>query len=226
MSAPADIPAYEWGRPRGMLFWQEAATRTFHDVVKGSCDLLDRHLHPSSGGAGSQSRQAEFGGGADGHEQPRLRAPHESPALPVIEDAKSRYVVYGPLATVGFRPRRGAPICPRQPRSGSQRGDRAHRPGHSSRAGPSGVRGRPSSAQSWQRRAESGMLRRARLPRWADRRVSLWALPAGKLDRYCAEIATLARANQTLTKFHLRRREDVEAGKRPTVRQSLERLSS
>src|SRR6266850_3932019 len=56
--------------------------------------------------------------------------------------------------------------------------------------------------------------------------VSLWALPAGKLDRYCAEIATLARANKILTTFHSRRREDVEAGKQPTMRQSLERLSS
>ncbi|HMF47871.1 MAG TPA: hypothetical protein VK603_04465, partial [Candidatus Saccharimonadales bacterium] len=56
--------------------------------------------------------------------------------------------------------------------------------------------------------------------------VSLWALPASKLQRYCGEIATLARANKTLTTFHLRRREDVEAGKQPTVRQSLERLSS
>jgi hypothetical protein len=36
----------------------------------------------------------------------------------------------------------------------------------------------------------------------------------------------LARANKTLTTFHTRRREDIEAGKRPAVRQSLDRLSS
>ncbi len=41
-----------------------------------------------------------------------------------------------------------------------------------------------------------------------------------------AAIDTLARANRTLTLFHTRRREDIEAGKQPTVRQSLERLSS
>ena len=56
--------------------------------------------------------------------------------------------------------------------------------------------------------------------------VAMWALPGVKLDQYCAEIAVLARANKTLTTFHARRREDVEAGKHPTVRQSLERLSS
>jgi len=56
--------------------------------------------------------------------------------------------------------------------------------------------------------------------------VALWALPGSKLDQYCEQILVLARANKTLTAFHKRRREDVEAGKRPTVRESLERLSS
>ena len=56
--------------------------------------------------------------------------------------------------------------------------------------------------------------------------AAMWALPGAKLHRYCAEIVTLARANEILTTFHERRREDVEAGKQPTVQQSLERLSS
>jgi len=54
----------------------------------------------------------------------------------------------------------------------------------------------------------------------------MWAFPGNKLEEYCAAIDTLARANKTLTLFHTRRREDIEAGKQPTVRQSLERLSS
>ena len=56
--------------------------------------------------------------------------------------------------------------------------------------------------------------------------VAMWAFPGNKLEQYCAEIITLARANQTLAAFHARRKEDIEAGKHPTVRQSLERLSS
>jgi hypothetical protein len=39
-------------------------------------------------------------------------------------------------------------------------------------------------------------------------------------------ISALARANQVLTSFHKPRRNDVEAGKHPTVGQSLERFSS
>ena len=56
--------------------------------------------------------------------------------------------------------------------------------------------------------------------------IAMWAFPGNKLDEYCAAIDTFARANKTLTLFHTRRREDIEAGKQPTVRQSLERLSS
>jgi len=51
-----------------------------------------------------------------------------------------------------------------------------------------------------------------------------------KMKRGQSNIASksklLAAANKTLTTFHRHRREDVESGKRPTVRQSLERLSS
>jgi uncharacterized protein (DUF169 family) len=55
--------------------------------------------------------------------------------------------------------------------------------------------------------------------------VSLWALPGGRLDEYCEQIGVLGRANRTLTTFHQRRRADVDAGGRPTVRESLARLS-
>jgi uncharacterized protein (DUF169 family) len=56
--------------------------------------------------------------------------------------------------------------------------------------------------------------------------VALWALPGAKLNEYCDQIVTLARANKTLAIFHERRKQDIASGKRPTVRQSLERLSS
>ena len=56
--------------------------------------------------------------------------------------------------------------------------------------------------------------------------IAMWAFPGNKLEQYCAEIVNLARANKTLTLFHPRRREDIEAGKQSTVRQSLEQLSS
>ena len=55
--------------------------------------------------------------------------------------------------------------------------------------------------------------------------VALWALPGSGLEAYCEQIAVLAGANRTLAAFHERRKTDVESGERPTVRESLARLS-
>jgi uncharacterized protein (DUF169 family) len=51
--------------------------------------------------------------------------------------------------------------------------------------------------------------------------VALYALPGARLAAYTDRIAELARANQVLTVFHRLRRRDVEAGRSPTVRESL-----
>ena len=55
--------------------------------------------------------------------------------------------------------------------------------------------------------------------------TALWALPGSRLGEYCEQIAVFANANRTLAMFHERRRTDVEAGMRPTVQESLQRLS-
>ena len=53
---------------------------------------------------------------------------------------------------------------------------------------------------------------------------ALWALPGARIGDYAARIKVLADANQILTKFHQLRREDVAAGKSPSVQESLTRL--
>ena len=53
---------------------------------------------------------------------------------------------------------------------------------------------------------------------------ALWALPGSRIADYAARIKVLADANQILTKFHELRREDVAAGKSPSVKESLGRL--
>ena len=48
---------------------------------------------------------------------------------------------------------------------------------------------------------------------------------ARKIAIYADRITTLAHANQVLTRFHTRRREDIESGARPTIQESLARLN-
>jgi uncharacterized protein (DUF169 family) len=56
--------------------------------------------------------------------------------------------------------------------------------------------------------------------------VGLWALPGPTIDQYAARVAVLAKANDTLGRFHRQRRADVEGGARPTYAESLARLNS
>lgn len=51
--------------------------------------------------------------------------------------------------------------------------------------------------------------------------TAIFAIPGAKLEAYVERVQALASANTVLTKFHQMRRRDVEAGKSPTVKESL-----
>ena len=56
--------------------------------------------------------------------------------------------------------------------------------------------------------------------------VALWAIPGSKLNLYVERIVALAKANTVLTTFHHLRREDVENGKSPTIKESLAAMAA
>ena len=56
--------------------------------------------------------------------------------------------------------------------------------------------------------------------------VALWAIPGARLREYAERVATLARANAVLSKFHAIRRRAVETGGRPTIKDSLAALEA
>jgi uncharacterized protein (DUF169 family) len=51
--------------------------------------------------------------------------------------------------------------------------------------------------------------------------VALYAIPAAKLEAFTERVAALAKANAVLTTFHSLRRKEIEAGKHPSVMESL-----
>ena len=53
---------------------------------------------------------------------------------------------------------------------------------------------------------------------------ALYAVPGRRLAAFTERVMTLARANGVLGAFHARRRRDVEAGKSPTIRESLDAM--
>src|SRR5918996_1750369 len=222
--APANVPPYDGVVPAGCVFWQEAATRTFVTSAKDhELCAIGVHTHHLSGASGAH--QVEL--------QEALKAmsgldyvrEEEVTAIPVMQ-RQVRHVVYGPLADFPLDPevvllfahaRQGLILS-----EATARVDKGMPP----------AMGRPACAiipqvlnHGYAAMSLGCCGARAYLDILSDS-VALWALPGNKLDQYCEQIVVLAGANKTLTTFHSRRKEDVESGKRPTVRQSLERLSS
>jgi uncharacterized protein (DUF169 family) len=56
--------------------------------------------------------------------------------------------------------------------------------------------------------------------------VALYAVPGERLEAFSRRVVELAKANGILTTFHRLRRRDVEAGKTPTIKESLAAMTS
>jgi uncharacterized protein (DUF169 family) len=222
--APANIPSYEGIVPAGCVFWQEAATRTFVTSAQDHA-LCSIGVHTHHLAQPARNYLAELSEALKAMCDLDYVRPEEVATIPLIKQ-EVKHVIYGPLAAFPLFPEvvilfahaRQSLILS----EATARVDKGNPP----------AMGRPACAMVPQvlNRGNAAMSlgccgARAYLDTLTDD-VAMWAFPGGKLERYSTEIAALARANNTLTTFHLRRREDVEAGEQPTVKQSLERVSS
>lgn len=149
----------------------------------------------------------------------------EVQSIPVVEK-QSSYVVYGPLARISLAP--DAVILFAHAQQGLILSEAVERIDENT---PPAM-GRPACAVIPQviNQGRAAMSlgccgARAYLDALTDN-IALWALPGSKLAAYADQVETLARANKTLTGFHQLRRADVEAGRQPTVEESLQRVPS
>ncbi|HEY7164996.1 MAG TPA: DUF169 domain-containing protein [Candidatus Binatia bacterium] len=223
-AVPGGIPSFEGVLPAGCAFWGEAAKRTFATSTKNHelCAVGVYTHHLSEPSASFQAELGEVLKAMSGLDYVR---PDEIAAIPVVKH-EVKHVLYGPLSAFPLDPdvvlvfadaRQSLVIT-----EAVARVDKGVPP----------AMGRPACAlipQVVNGSAAAMSLgccgARAYLDALTES-TALWAFPGNRLDDYCKQIGVLARANQTLSTFHARRREDVESGKRPTVSQSLERLSS
>lgn len=222
--APPGVASFDSVVPAGCLFWQEAATRTFvtsaRDHELCAIGVHTHNLSPRSPAYQGELREVLRAMNGLGYVREE-----EVAAIPVIR-REVKHVVYGPLGQFPLEPE--VALLFAHARQGLILSEAVARVDKDS---PPAM-GRPACAIVPQvlnhGRAATSLGccgARAYLDALSDS-VALWAFPGSKLDQYCAEIVTLAGANKVLTTFHTRRREDIEAGKRPTVRQSLDRISS
>jgi uncharacterized protein (DUF169 family) len=221
---PTGVTPFNGVVPAGCVFWQLAATRTFVTSTKDH-ELCSIGVHTHHMAQPSLSYRTELKHALEAMSGLDYVREEEVAAIPVVQ-REVTHVIYGPVADFPLDPE--VVLLFAHAQQGLILSEAA---GRVDKGVPPAM-GRPACAvipqvlnQGYAAMSLGCCGARAYLDSLSDS-MAMGALPGGKLEQYCEQIAVLARANKTLTMFHARRREDVESGQRPTVQQSLSRLSS
>jgi len=215
---PAGIIRHTGTVPAGCLFWQRAAEGPFatapgdHDLC--AIGVYTHNLESTAAGEADLRDALEvFAGLGYVREQ-------DLPLIPVLQ-SRPRHVVYAPLAETPLPPDVVLLFV---------RADQVLILTEASQQVEGGVppaMGRPACAVVPQAK-NSGRAAlslgccgaRAYLDTLTGE-MAIYAIPGDRLSAYADRIAALARANAVLSRFHQVRRQDVESGKHPTVKESL-----
>jgi len=216
--APAGVADWTGRVPAGCRFWQEAATKVFatsasdHDLC--AIGTFTHNLETTA------AHDAERGDALKVFADLGYVREQDIATIPVLE-SRFPYVVYGPLATIPLAPDvvllfgKADQMLILSEASQQVEGDLPPAMGRPACAIV------PQAMNTGRAALSLGCCgARAYLDALTDD-VALWAIPGSKLNLYAERIAALAKANAILTTFHRVRRGDVEAGKSPTVKESL-----
>ena len=220
---PSGVASWDGVAPAGCSFWQEGAARTFATSVQDhqlcAIGIHTHHMSPVS--PGYEADLQETLQAMSGLDYVRTE---EVAAIPVVKQAV-KHVVYGPLENFPAEP--AVVLLFAHARQGLVLSEALTRVDD----GIPLAMGRPACAvvpqvlNSGNAAMSLGCCgARAYLDTLPDS-AAMWALPGDKLSQYCEQIKIFARANESLKAFHDRRRSDVASGDRPTVLQSLQRIS-
>lgn len=220
-SMPAGVGSPEGRAPAGCRFWQDGASAVFateardHDLC--SVGVYTHNLQPSV------SKQADLRDALKVFNDLGYVREEDLPRIQVLR-LQPHYVVYSPLAETPLPPDIVL-LFVNANRTLILAEATEQVEGHAAPA-----MGRPACAvvpavvNSGRAALSLGCCgARAYLDVMTDD-VAVFAIPGAKLEAYTTRIQALAEANATLTKFHERRRRDVEAGESPSVSESLSRM--
>jgi uncharacterized protein (DUF169 family) len=220
---PEGVESWSGHAPAGCRFWQEAGARVFatsavdHNLCSIGLYTHNLDMAPEAG--------ADLGDALKVFADLTYVREQDVAAIPVLA-SKPKHVIYGPLAEI--------PLAPDVVLLFVQASQTLilSEASQQLEAGLPPAMGRPACAiipQALNTGRSALSLgccgARAYLDVLTDD-VALYAVPGATVDAFAERIAALSGANQILTKFHQIRRRDIEAGKRPTVKESLAALQA
>lgn len=222
-SVPDGVRQHEGRVPAGCRFWEDAAAATFAtsapDHALCAIGVYTHHLQPSP------AQQTDLMDAMKVFQELGYVREEDLASIPVLEK-QSAHVVYAPLAGTPLPPdvvllfvNSGQTLILAE---AAQQVEQKNSP----------AMGRPACAvvpqvlNSGRAALSLGCCgARAYIDALTDD-VAIFAIPGAKLEAYAARIEALAQANTILAKFHRLRRQDVAAGKSPSVQDSLMAMSS
>lgn len=221
--APGGVTAFSGRAPAGCRFWQDARAAAFTTVASDheSCAIGMHTHHLQQSPAQQKDLMDALGVFA---ELGYVRA-EDIPQIPVLEHP-SRYITYAPLSDSALTPdvvllfvRADQTLILAE---ATQQIEREHAP----------AMGRPACAVVAQA-INSGRAAlslgccgaRAYLDSLTPEKA-IFAIPGSKLATYLERIRALMHANQVLTRFHCLRAQEIAAGNRPSMEESLVAFSS
>lgn len=218
---PEGVKAYSGTVPAGCRFWQEAATQVFATVAQQhdlcSIGMYTHHLEDGPGVATDlQDALKVFG------DLGYVR-PEDMPFIPVLERA-AKVVVYGPLASIPVKPDVVLLLVKADQTLILSEASQQLENGLPPALGRPACGVIPQAINTGRTALSLGCCGARAYLDVLTPDVALYAIPGSKLDAFTERVAALAQANAVLTQFHTLRRRDVEAGKHPTVKESLAAL--
>ena len=212
---PEGIPLYAGTVPAGCRFWQEATTSVFA-TASSHHDLCSIGAYTHN----LEANQRDLGDALKVFADLGYVREQDLPLIPVLSK-QTKFVVYGPLDAVPLPPDVVLLFV---------RADQTLILSEASQQLEMGMppaMGRPACAvvpQAFNSGRTALSLGCCGARAYLDvltPDVALYAIPGPMLAAFTERVDALAKANSVLTAFHTLRRKDVEAGKHPSVQESL-----
>ena len=221
---PQGVPAPSKPAAAGCVFWewgaQGALVTSSKDHSNCAVGMFTHHMPPATA-----SQQEDLNDCLKVFGDLGYVRPEDIPGIPVLKE-EAKYVVYAPLASTPLPPAAVLLFANSRQSLAITEAVQQVEPGVPPALGRPACAVIPQAINTGKPALSLGCCgARAYLDVLTDD-FALWALPGARIADYAARIKVLADANNILTKFHQLRRDDVAAGKSPSVKESLVRLEN
>ena len=220
-SPPEGVPHHAGTVPAGCVFWQSGAQRGFVTTASDHrlC-AIGVHTHNLQPGP---QQASELAVAMKAFAELGYLRPQDIAAVPVLQ-TRPKHIIYSPLANAPATPSAVLLFVKAQSALILSEACQQVEGGYPPAMGRPACGAVPHAINTGYAAFSLGCCgARAYMDIFADD-IALYAIPGARLDAYVDRVQVLSKANQVLGRFHEIRRKDVEAGRTPTINESLAAL--